>query len=218
MTKATDAEIAAALAAASIHDVRNHLAVARTSAHLASSSLSDTAFVEKHLGRTRDKLEKAMALIDRCLAVARGDRVGGGPVRVRAVVDDALDGVTLPEGVVVEVAPDLESLEVAGELVLLGRAVANLIDNAGAAVASKGPGRVAIDAIGVDGAVVLRVADEGPGLDPALAFTGVTTKPGGSGLGLRVSRAIAVAHGGTLELAAREGFATTFALTLPRAR
>lgn len=40
-------------------------------------------------------------------------------------------------------------------------------------------------------------------------------KSGGAGLGLAISRAIAEAHGGTLEVSSSEGEASTFTLSIP---
>ena len=56
------------------------------------------------------------------------------------------------------------------------------------------------------GELVIRIEDTGPGLmNPANAFVPFyTTKPNGSGIGLLLSRQIAEAHGGSLELANRE--------------
>jgi len=53
--------------------------------------------------------------------------------------------------------------------------------------------------------LVIRVVDEGPGIrNPDNLFVPFfTTKPGGSGIGLVLSREIAEAHGGTLTLANR---------------
>ena len=58
-----------------------------------------------------------------------------------------------------------------------------------------------------DGMIEVRVDDDGPGLSgTANLFTPFfTTKPGGSGIGLALSRQIAEAHGGTLTLEQRNG-------------
>jgi two-component system, NtrC family, nitrogen regulation sensor histidine kinase NtrY len=58
-----------------------------------------------------------------------------------------------------------------------------------------------------DGDVVLTIEDSGPGLmNPSNVFVPFyTTKPAGSGIGLVLSRQIAEAHGGSLELANRVG-------------
>ena len=57
----------------------------------------------------------------------------------------------------------------------------------------------------LDKAVALIIEDNGPGLlNPSNAFVPFyTTKPSGSGIGLILSRQIAEAHGGSLELTNR---------------
>jgi signal transduction histidine kinase len=57
----------------------------------------------------------------------------------------------------------------------------------------------------VENDVVLTIADNGPGLaNPSNAFVPFyTTKPSGSGIGLVLSRQIAEAHGGSVELTNR---------------
>ncbi len=68
--------------------------------------------------------------------------------------------------------------------------------------------------------VVLTIVDNGPGLmNPSNAFVPFyTTKPQGSGIGLVLSRQIVEAHGGTIEVANRQGRrGCDVKITLPRA-
>jgi signal transduction histidine kinase len=70
-------------------------------------------------------------------------------------------------------------------------------------------------------AVLLKVEDNGPGImNPSNAFVPFyTTKQGGSGIGLVLSRQIAEAHGGRLELINRtEARGCMARVTLPRGR
>jgi PAS domain S-box-containing protein len=70
-----------------------------------------------------------------------------------------------------------------------------------------------------EGAVGLAVADTGPGLAPSLGQSLFepfqTTKPGGMGLGLALSRSLIQAHGGRLWVAESAATGTTFCLSLP---
>ena len=67
------------------------------------------------------------------------------------------------------------------------------------------PGKVTVRWIAEFSDVVLLIEDEGPGLsNPANVFTPFyTTKPNGSGVGLVLSRQIAEAHGGSIEISNR---------------
>ena len=105
--------------------------------------------------------------------------------------------------------------------------VGNLLDNAlDAALESahdgRGGGVVELDLHVEDGAVVVRVADDGPGLaDPEAAFTpGWSTKQAdggdGRGLGLALVRRVVDRRGGSVEVGAGEdGRGTVFTVRLP---
>jgi two-component system, LuxR family, sensor kinase FixL len=72
---------------------------------------------------------------------------------------------------------------------------------------------------GEPGAVAIEVADTGPGLSDDVAQQlfkpFVTTKPGGMGVGLSISRRIVEAHGGEITMQRNEYGGATFRFTLP---
>jgi C4-dicarboxylate-specific signal transduction histidine kinase len=95
--------------------------------------------------------------------------------------------------------PPLPAVRVQLQQVLL-----NLILNASEAMigTARADRVISMSARARDGHVHVAVRDSGPGIDPAIADRMfepfVTTKPGGLGLGLSISRSIVAAHGGRL--------------------
>jgi signal transduction histidine kinase len=115
-----------------------------------------------------------------------------------------------------------EALVISGRPVALKRAIANLIDNA---VKYGGVARVGLTEQGAT--VRLTIDDDGPGI-PEEAFervfapfvrleTSRSRATGGTGLGLAVARAAALAHGGAITLANRPEGGLRVTFTLPRA-
>ena len=116
--------------------------------------------------------------------------------------------------------PDVAPM-VQGEETLLEWAFENLVKNALDSLAGR-EGTIRIVYAGVDGGrAVYRVEDDGDGvpeqLRGSLFNVGVTTKPGGWGVGLSLTRRIVVAvHGGVIRLEESDGGAV-FTLKLPLA-
>lgn len=125
-----------------------------------------------------------------------------GPVDVRALVHRVADletrlRVEVVGGSDVTLQADADQLE---------QALINLVRNAvDATVESGSTGGVTIRWLTRAGRLHLLVEDEGPGLGDTgnLFVPFYTTKPGGSGIGLVLSRQIAEGHGGTLTLERR---------------
>ena len=196
------------------HDLRNSLATAQ----LVSDTLSrsDDPRVAKSLPRLERALERAINLASDTLKYGRSSAPEANvqPVRLHDVIaeaaNEALAGhpdVTFANEIVEEATADADPDH-------LHRICANLIRNAAEAMESKGA-----VSVGYDGAV-LSVADTGPGLpDQAQtnlfkAFAG-STRRDGTGLGLALSRDLARAMGGDLELGETSDAGTRFVVFLP---
>jgi signal transduction histidine kinase len=97
----------------------------------------------------------------------------------------------------------------------LRRVLDNLLDNARRHTPPGGTVELRADV--TETTVRLAVQDTGPGLTPEeQARLFAPSQPQGTGLGLRVSQAIARAHGGWLEVESMPGHGSTFSLVLPR--
>jgi signal transduction histidine kinase len=109
---------------------------------------------------------------------------------------------------------------VRGDAERLRQLIDNLVSNA--VKYSDSGAEVSVRAEAVDGRVVVRVRDAGPGValeDQGQIFekfgrAAGSAKPG-TGLGLFLARSFAEAHGGTVTVASRPGHGATFTLTLP---
>src|SRR5690606_7052173 len=102
---------------------------------------------------------------------------------------------------------------------LLEQALINLLKNAAEAVSEGQEAEVSLTCELEADEVVITVRDNGPGLPPGdeeAAFVPFfTTKRNGSGIGLAISRRIAIAHGGRLEYSRSQPHGAIFRLVLP---
>ena len=212
------------------HDLKNPLGVIESLADLLlDGSAGDLNFQQADLTRrirasTRQVITLSQNLID-------AERIEAGRLVVmprRAslskVVDDALvvaRSASAIKGVALQarVEPDLPLLVL--DTVQMERVIANLLGNA--IKFTPAGGRVRLDAHRQRGAVLLDVADDGPGIPPEelprLAephFRGARSRGiDGAGLGLFIVRAVVEAHGGTVRIASTVGEGTAITVVLP---
>ena len=188
------------------HEINQPVAAIRTFAEN-GATLIDRAAPDKareNLARIVDLTARIGTITGELRAFARRRAGSGGTAPLGSV----LDGVLLllgerARGVVrVEISDALLATPLAGDRTRLEQVVINLVQNAIEAVAGRGDARVTLIAVAGNGAVELTVADNGPGLDPAIAaslFTPfATAKPDGLGLGLAIARDIARDLGGDI--------------------
>ncbi|HEV3333181.1 MAG TPA: PAS domain S-box protein [Bryobacteraceae bacterium] len=112
---------------------------------------------------------------------------------------------------------------VLGDRVQLQQVLLNLVMNAMEAMSSAGERRLVITTQNIDQErVQVTVEDSGTGLDPNMMSRifepFYTTKIGGMGMGLSISRSIVQSHGGRLWATANDGQGTSFQFTLPKYR
>jgi two-component system OmpR family sensor kinase len=161
----------------------------------------------------------------RKVADVAGSDLDRRPVDVVALVDEAIDiagGQPATAGRRLSVDLGAAPLpRVVGDPDLLAQALVNLVDNA---IKYTSPGdRIELRAREVPGAVIIEVADTGPGIPEAdlpHIWEELYRSPGaravpGSGLGLALVRAVVERHGGTVEAQSWLGHGTVVRILLP---
>jgi two-component system phosphate regulon sensor histidine kinase PhoR len=170
-------------------------------------------------------------ITEELLLTSRLDRgelpVEAEPVDIAAVVGETVEAMEsqLPDSadieIEIEITADVGSAS--GDRDRIQQVLVNLLDNA----VKYGAGPVKVHAYRTDGVIRICVADHGPGIaladqsrifekfyraDPQLARS-----PGGTGLGLYISRELAQRMGGSLDLNSELGAGATFVVELPQA-
>jgi signal transduction histidine kinase len=216
----------ARLVAGVFHEVNNSLQVIGGLAELLEDTPGLPPAVADGLRRIHGQNAKAGIAIAEVMAFARQKTDAQGRVSMRDLTTRAVSLRSFAIGrsrlTIVYEPPRSGVVDVYGFSNLLLQAVLNLIVNAEQALAGQQGGTMRVDLELPAGWVVVRVADNGPGIDPAVAdqlfepFITSRSRDESSGLGLAVARQIAEQHGGTLTLETASAGAC-FALRLPAA-
>ena len=213
------------------HELRTPLASIRGYSELSLTALSrgqGTALetTEASLERIQAQSLRMTSLVEDLLLLARldeGQELVYGTVDLTRVAIDAVADVT-PTGPdhewVLEVGD--EPVLIAGDTGRLHQVAANLLANARTHTPAGTTVTVGVARDGRD--AVLRVHDDGPGIDPSIkdelferfsrADRSRARQTGGTGLGLSIARAIVDAHGGSIRVSSEPGD-TTFEVRLP---
>lgn len=233
-TRAERLEAVAELSASLAHEIKNPLASIRSAAELLAKvpgADDDTRTLTKLVQRESDRLSR---LLSEFLDFAR---TGVTTVRRINLVEIAHHAAALvqahpakPENVTITELFPSTPLVVVGDDDLLHRAIFNLLLNAVQASPTGGEVRLEVSEVAWNqlpaqaqqftrGAMMLRVSDQGKGIPESvrenLFEPFVTTKQGGSGLGLSIVHRAVEAHHGFI-LVDSEGQGTRFTVILPK--
>lgn len=216
------------LAASFAHQLNQPLTAiasnARAAAHFLAADKPDLEELQEIVADITDEALRAGAIIAHMRDHLRRSEPRTEPVDLCAAVGEVTHVLTTEA---VRRRVDFRILQadchsaVAGDRVQLQQVVQNLVMNAFDAVENQPTGlrQVTVCCSAEDKAAVLVVEDTGHGLPedrPESVFEAfMTTKAGGVGLGLPISRWIAVSHGGSLHALLREGGGARFELRLP---
>ncbi|MET0673080.1 MAG: ATP-binding protein [Microbacterium pygmaeum] len=214
------------------HELRTPLASIRGYSELSLRALrqgqgpDSAANTESALERIQAQSLRMTTLVEDLLLLARldeGQELVYGTVDLsRLAIEAVADARPAGPDHIWVLDLDEEPVVIAGDAARLHQVAGNLLANARTHTPAGTEVSVSVLREGSD--AVLRVHDDGPGVDPALtdelferfsrADRSRARKTGGTGLGLSIGRAIVEAHGGTLTVRSAPGD-TTFEMRLP---
>jgi two-component system sensor histidine kinase HydH len=192
-------EVAASIA----HDVRTPLSVLKTSAQLLSRGETDEPTRRELQELVTAEVDRLNAVVSNLVDLARPAPVRYGIEPLGPIIDRAASffrGFAEKRRIQVVVAGDASEALVRGSGEQLYQVLLNLVHNA--LQAMDGPGMLHLRHRREGSAVVVEVADSGPGFAPDVlprVFAPFfTTKHDGTGLGLAIAKRIVEEHGGTI--------------------
>lgn len=204
------------------HELRNPLGVMTNGLYYLDVVLKDAPpKVREHLARLQAQVRLSESIITGLLDLTRTTVAKPGVVSVIPFIDDQLSRVGLPADIRIERDIDADVPDLWVDPIQIGQVMVNLFTNAMQAMESGG-GTLSLRVRPHGPRVRIEVADTGPGIPPedvSRIFEPLfTTKARGIGLGLWLSRTLAVANGGTLTATNHNGGGALLVLEVPTAR
>ena len=193
----------------------------RNKAELGFDDLADA--LSELVGIVNEGLDRTSHLVSDLRDFAAPHRGQNHPIDVRSGLRSTVHllGHKFREsGAEVALALDPEVPTVLGDAGALNQVFLNILKNAAEAIEGEG-GAIHVTASGEEAQVVVRIRDNGPGMEPAVKarlfepFYSTKVAGEGTGLGLSMSRRIVERHGGSIEIESEAGEGTCVTVRLP---
>ncbi len=201
------------------HELRNPIAGLSGAIEVLRAGAKDDPEAREHfLSRLAADADRVTRLTESLLTLARVEAVGergSGPIDVAIAVEEAIQAVSAPSGVTVDLELEPE-LAAEGDTVLLRQVLIGLLTNAFKNTPSGGT--VSVRACRADDGVVIEVADTGKGIaadDIDRIFDRFYRGSGsleqeGFGLGLAIAKRMVDVMGGEIGVDSEVGVGSTF--------
>jgi signal transduction histidine kinase len=207
------------------HELNNPLQAIQNALFLLNNERTISAQGKRDLAIVLKETDRMAAMLDRLRTTYKAVRKEDfRPVRVNEILEDvhALVATHLRHaGISFEYHPDSALPPVSAVSDQLRQVILNLFMNAVDAMPRGGRLMVSTQMLAADKEILIRVADTGEGIDPAilprLFETFISGKENGTGLGLAISSEIVTNHNGRIQAENRAEGGATFRVWLPAA-
>jgi nitrogen fixation/metabolism regulation signal transduction histidine kinase len=206
------------------HEIKNPLTPIQLSAeHVLKVAEDDRGDLKKALKESMSyiisEVEHLRRTAQEFMEIARDTTVRMEPVDLRRILEAVLQPYRrlLSERIRFTVVAEGEDFRARGDADKLKTAFRNVVANAVEAISQRGEMTVTIGRRGQ--VLTVAVRDSGPGMSRETAERVFdlyfSTKDGGTGLGLPITKKIVEEHGGTIRIATEPGRGTTVTIELP---
>jgi PAS domain S-box-containing protein len=212
------------LAAGVAHEINNPLAILKLNLANLRGLVGLPAAVAM-MERMESAVDRVARIVGGLRVYARSSGEEQRPLDLHLLLQDTLalmEPILRKAGIEVSVDLACPKPVFLGNAGKMQQVMLNLLTNARDAVEGMADARIQLSTRETKGGIEFRVADNGPGVSPAIQgrifepFFSTKGVGGGTGLGLSISHGIVDGMGGKLRLESREGHGAVFCVELPR--
>jgi len=198
------------------HEIKSPLTALEGYTNKIIQHLDDKTLHQEFQQIVNTEFKRLKELLSNLLSFSKKEHLSFKTLNLKELADYTINLVEKKENV--DITIDInKNLSVKGDFFKLVEVMLNIIKNAQEALEDKG--KIEITAARKDGETVVKISDNGPGINPDILEKifepFVSSKRKGTGLGLAICYKIMKEHNGTIEVESQKGAGTSFKLSFP---